>query len=85
MSREDLMSILRCPDDCSVLRPADVDLLAQLNAKISAARLRNLGGRRVEKRLDGGYLRASGDRLYPVVDQIPVLLVDEAIAIDSDS
>ena len=31
--------------------------------------------------IDGGLVRAAGDVLYPIVDQIPVLLVDESIAL----
>jgi uncharacterized protein YbaR (Trm112 family) len=82
MSREDLITILRCPEDRSALASADVALVSRLNKMIRDGRLRNRGGRRLEKPLDGGYVRAGGDLLYPVVDHIPVLLRDEAIALD---
>jgi uncharacterized protein YbaR (Trm112 family) len=35
----------------------------------------------VEKPLDGGLVREGGDVVYPIVDEIPVLLKDEAIEI----
>jgi uncharacterized protein YbaR (Trm112 family) len=81
MPPEELLSILRCPIDGSRLVVADEALVARLNAAIRSGELRNRSGRRVEKTLDGGLLRTAGDLLYPIVDQIPALLRDEAIQI----
>jgi uncharacterized protein YbaR (Trm112 family) len=77
---EHLLRILRCPEDGSSLAPAGADLIDRLNSAIAEGRLHNRGGKRVEAPLDGGFVRAAGDVLYPVVDQIPVLLCDEATA-----
>lgn len=82
MPREDVIAILRCPDDRSALATADDELISRLNGMIRQGRLQTRAGRRVEKLLDGGFVRAAGDVLYPVVDQIPVLLRDEAITLD---
>ena len=45
--------------------------------------MKNRGGKPVETRLDGGLIRDDGEYLYPVIDEIPVLLVEEAIPLGS--
>jgi len=82
MIHDHSIAILRCPLDRSQLRLAEPKLVARLNAEIAAGRLLNRSGTQVEKLLDGALVRESGDLAYPIVDQIPVMLVDEAIAID---
>jgi uncharacterized protein YbaR (Trm112 family) len=79
MSWKNQLEILRCPQDRSALSAADDALVARLNAEIQRGRLRNQGGRPVKKKLDGGLVREAGDLLYPVLDEIPLLLADEAI------
>ena len=74
-----LLAILRCPDDGSELYPAAPALVDRLNAAIGTGRLRNRSGSRIEQPINGGFIRAAGDLLYPIVDQIPVMLYDEAI------
>jgi uncharacterized protein YbaR (Trm112 family) len=74
-----LLEILRCPQSRTRLRPADAEVVVRLNRKISAGELVNLVGERVERLIDGGLIREAGDLLYPIVDEIPVLLPDEAI------
>jgi uncharacterized protein YbaR (Trm112 family) len=82
MIHDHSIAILRCPLDQSRLRAAEPALVAKLNTAISAGRLRNRAGTPVEKALDGALVREAGDLAYPIVDQIPVMLADEAIAID---
>lgn len=79
MVSDQLLEILRCPQDQSPLTRAEAAQIERINALIEAKQLTNVGGDRVEKRLDGGLVRAAGDRLYPVIDRIPVMLPDEAI------
>jgi uncharacterized protein YbaR (Trm112 family) len=76
---EHLLAILRCPEDHSPLSLADHGLVTQLNGAIQAGRLNNRAGQRVSRLLEGGLIREAGDLLYPIVDQIPVMLHDEAI------
>lgn len=73
------LAMLRCPQNRSTLRAAEPALVARLNVAIAAGRLRNQAGVRVERPIDGGLVRAAGDLVYPIVDQIPVMLCDEAI------
>ena len=74
-----LLEILRCPQDRSRLRAADGAVIDRVNRAIAAGTATNLAGERLERQLDGGLLREAGDLLYPVIDEIPVLLPDEAI------
>jgi uncharacterized protein YbaR (Trm112 family) len=76
---KELLEILRCPEDRSPLTMADAALVEHCNQAIAQRRLKNKAGLPVERTLDGGLLRADGAVLYPIVDEIPVLLVDEAI------
>jgi len=82
MIHETTLAMLRCPSDGSALRLAEAALVAQLNALISAGRLRNQADQRCDHALDGGLVREAGDLLYPIINQIPVMLADEAIPLE---
>lgn len=75
----EFLAILRCPEDHSTLAMADDALVSRLNAARSAGKLQNRGGKAIEKSLDAALLRADGKVAYAVIDQIPILLVDEGI------
>lgn len=76
---DQLLEMLRCPQDHSALSRADPDVVAKANQAIAAGRLTNIAGQKLEKEIDAGLMRAAGDVMYPVVDEIPVMLPDEAI------
>lgn len=82
MLRSDVVAMLRCPDDGSELAVASEAVVGTLNAAIREGRLVNRAGKRVERVLDGGLIRADGAWLYPVIDEIPILLRDDAISLD---
>jgi uncharacterized protein YbaR (Trm112 family) len=82
MIRADLLEILVCPDDQSPLSVASTELIAQLNRAIGRRQLRNRADHVLERPLDGGLIRADRALLYPIVDEIPMMLVDEAIPLD---
>ncbi len=82
MIRTDLLDILVCPDDQSALSVASTELIAQLNRAIGRRQLKNKAGQVLERSFDGGLVRADRSLLYPIVDQIPMMLVDEAIPLD---
>ncbi len=83
MIREELLAILRCPIDRQSLRIADTTLIEQINESIAAGQLSNRASQRVEFALDQGLIREDGKLLYPVVDDIPKLVADEAIPLES--
>jgi uncharacterized protein YbaR (Trm112 family) len=74
-----LIEILRCPQDRSRLSIAAPQIVDRINAAINAGAAVNLAGERLTKRIDGGLVREAGDLLYPIVDDIPVMLPDEAV------
>jgi len=55
------------------------DLLAQLNVSISQGSVSNRAGDQVTEAVAEGLVREDGDWLYPVRDDIPIMLIDEAI------
>ncbi|RIK80782.1 MAG: hypothetical protein DCC67_08930 [Planctomycetota bacterium] len=74
-----LLEILRCPQDRTRLRIAEPEVVARINRAVAAQTAVNVAGERLRKPLDGGLVREAGDRLYPIIDHIPVMLPDEAI------
>ena len=75
----ELLKILCCPETHQELKEADQSLLDKLNQEISAGALKARSGKPVTDKLDGGLIRADGKFLYPVRQNIPVMLIDEAI------
>ena len=75
----EFVKILVCPDNRTPVRIASEQEITNLNQKIEEGSLKNIGGRKVNYKLDGGLIREAGDRLYPVRKNIPVMLVEEAI------
>lgn len=83
MVHPDLLDILVCPETHARLQPAESDLLDRINAAIAAGTLLSQGGQKIRSPLEGGLVREDGLLLYPVRDEIPVMLLDEAIPLDS--
>lgn len=77
----DLLEILRCPEDRQPVKEADADLIAKLNAAIAAGEVKNKAGQTVSDPVDGALVREDRAVAYPVRDDIPVMLVDEQIAL----
>jgi len=82
MLRSDVLAILRCPEDRSELKSAADEVVNQVNTAIVDGWLVNRVGKPVERIIEAGLVRADGAWLYPIIDQIPVLLLDDAIALD---
>ena len=81
MVDKELLEILVCPEDKTAVTPADQMLLASLNARIRSGGVTNRGGNPVTTEIREGLVRADGKYLYPVDNDIPVMLIDEAIAL----
>ena len=71
-----------CPENRSSLGVADDGLLADLNRAIDGRRLKNKGGDVLEKTLDAALVRQDRAIAYPIIDGIPILLVDEGILLN---
>ncbi len=85
MIDKQFLDLLVCPENHMSLRLADEALVARLNASIAAGTLVNCGGQVVREAIQGGLVREDGRRLYPIMDNIPVLLIDEAIVLESSA
>jgi len=80
----ELLEILVCPETRQPVRLAEADTLTRLNAAIEAGSVVNQGGQEVREPIEEGLIREDGKVLYPVRDDIPIMLIDEAIALDAD-
>ena len=57
--------------------------MAQLNERIAQGALTNRSGAAVTEAIDSGLVREDGRYLYPVRDDIPIMLIDESIELDA--
>jgi uncharacterized protein len=78
----ELLEMLACPETKEPVHLADAALIDRLNAAQREGRLKNRAGRPVEQPLQEGFIREDKAYLYPVVDGIPVMLIDEAILLE---
>ena len=58
--------------------PVSQELLEILVCPVASGSLRNRGGRQVESAPSEGLVREDGRILYPVEDDIPVMLIEES-------
>ena len=75
----ELLEILACPEDKSPLHLADDAEIASVNAGIRDGTVHNRGGETVNDEIDGGLIRQDGQYLYPIRDEIPIMLIEESI------
>lgn len=85
MIEQDLLDILACPENKTPVRLADQTLVDEINYRIEKGEVKNRAQKRVEKKIDGGLVREDGAYLYPVEDDIPIMLIDEAIPLKDTS
>ena len=81
MIDQELLEILVCPEDKTPVRPVDETTVERINKAIARGAVRNRGGEVVSEAIDGGLVREDGRVLYPIRDEIPVMLVEESIAL----
>ena len=82
MIDKELLEILACPETKEPVELADQELVDQINARIGQGEVKNRGGKTVGEKIDGGLVREDRAFLYPIRDEIPIMLIDEAIPLD---
>jgi uncharacterized protein YbaR (Trm112 family) len=83
MLDQELLDILVCPETKQAVALASSGELDEINKKIQAGILKTKAGETVEEVLQAGLLREDKAVVYPVRDDIPVMLIDEAIVLDA--
>lgn len=79
---KDLLAILCCPDTKQPVMLADDLLIEKVNGAIDRGSLKNKAQKPVTEKLDGGLIRSDSKILYPVREDIPVMLIDEGIPLE---
>ncbi len=82
MVDKELLDILCCPETKQDVKIADKDVIAKINAKIKENALKNRGGEIIKEPIDSGLVREDKKFLYPIREDIPIMLIDEAIPFD---
>jgi uncharacterized protein len=79
---KDLLAILCCPETKLDVTLADDALITKLNDAIGRGQLKNKAQKPVAELLDGGLVRSDRKILYPIREDIPVMLIEEGIPLD---
>ena len=82
MVDQELLSILVCPENKTPVHLADDTTIEKINAAIQGGILKNRAGESVDTPIEGGLIREDGAYLYAIREDIPVMLIDEAIPLD---
>ena len=78
----DLLAILCCPETKQGVRLLDQAVVERLNQRISKGKLKTKGGQLLTEKIDGGLVRIDNTVVYPIRDQIPIMLIEEGIPIE---
>jgi uncharacterized protein YbaR (Trm112 family) len=76
---KELLDILCCPETKEPVSLIDQSEAERVNKAISAGKVKRRSGETVSEPIDGGLLREDGKYLYAIQDDIPIMLIDEAI------
>ena len=75
-----VLDLIRCPITLERLEVAPADLVERLRSSVRDGKLINRLGTNVSDDFQSGLLNESKSWFYPVIDEIPTLVPDEAIA-----
>ncbi|MDG5813846.1 Trm112 family protein [Chitinispirillales bacterium ANBcel5] len=79
MVDKELLDILCCPETKQDVELIEGEVVKKINEKIKSGELKNRGGEVVKEPIDSGLLREDRKYLYPIREDIPIMLIDEAI------
>jgi uncharacterized protein YbaR (Trm112 family) len=82
MVDKELLDILCCPETKQDLELVPAGTIAKINDRIGEGTLKNRAGEAIRDAIDAGLLRTDRKFLYPIREDIPIMLIDEAIPYD---
>ncbi len=82
MVDQKLLSILCCPETKQDVTLVDEKVVKAINSRIAKGEVKNRAGEVVREPIDAGLVREDRTYLYPIREDIPIMLIDEAIAFD---
>lgn len=74
-----LLAALRCPDSKQALSLADETTIDRLNQAIAAGSVKNFAEKTLTEPIEAGLIRDDRQRLYPINDGFPIMLIDESV------
>jgi uncharacterized protein len=75
----ELLEILVCPENKTPVALVDDEVIGTINAAIAQGSLKNRAGEPITEKIDAGLIREDRAYIYPIRDDIPIMLIDEAI------
>jgi len=79
---KDLLAILCCPETKLDVTLADEALISKMNEAVSRGVLKNKAQKPVTELIDGGLIRSDRKILFPIREDIPVMLIEEGIPLE---
>lgn len=79
MISKELRDILCCPETKQDIEYIEGEIIKKINKEIEKKALKNRAGQVIKEPIDAGFLRKDREYLYPVRDDIPIMLIDESI------
>ena len=78
---EETLKILRCPKTKESLQLLSMDKLEKLNKQISESKVSSMDGSIVNSLFKECLINKSEDIIYPVIDEIPILIIEKCILV----
>ncbi len=79
MINKELLDLLCCPKTQQNLSIISQEQVNSVNSSIESGTLVNVGGEKVEEKIESGLIREDGMVIYPIRDEIPIMLIDEGL------
>ena len=79
MIDKELLNILCCPETKQDIEYIEGNVIEKINAAIKSGTLKNRGDEIVKEPIDAGLLREDRKFIYPIREDIPIMLIDEGI------
>lgn len=85
MVSKELLDILCCPETKQDVEYTEGDIIKKINEEIKKGNVINRGGESVKEPIDAGLLREDNQFIYPIREDIPIMLIDEGIPFEQFS